>query len=438
MIPDSLFKIADKYSGKADIINEIPCSVISLPGSNSASIAVSFGSGVMYEPRDLWGISHFIEHILFRGSKLFPSLYEISRAIEGIGGRISAYSTRNFSSFWVKTPPGFEDKALNILCDLFSNPLLKPEDILSERDIIVQERFRERSNPSFFNSLLIEEILLSPLPISRMPVGSEKVINALNPQILSEHIKKYYNKNNMFIGAAGNIRQDFKDDLKNFSSRFDSGNPPKEADFVLDNNFDGKKIFYLKSNHKTQVFLSAGWRIKIDNPDEIFTWRVLGSILGAGYTSLLNKKLREDENVTYVCMTGLNFYKNTGIFKTNLSFADRNFKRVLSLIQEVIDRISSGDLDDKIFVEGKIKHASSLLFRMEDNLETAKILSQYLLNENKFFSLRDYLANIHNVTKEEIINAAGILSEENRKILFQTGSDLAVSNFKGTDVVNIT
>jgi len=437
MIKDSLFKIADKYSGERDIVNEVPCSIISLPRSNSTSIAINFRNGVMYEPEELWGISHFIEHILFRGSRLFPSLYEISRAIEGIGGKISAYSTRNFSSFWVKTPPGFEDQALNILCDLLTNPLLEPDDISSEREIIVQERFRERSNPSFYNSLLIEEILLSPLPISRMPIGSEEVIYSLNPQILSKYIKKYYNRNNLFIGAAGNIQQDFRDNLKDFSGRFGSGNPPTKADFVVDNNFEGKKIFYLRSNHKTQVFLSAGWKIMINNPADVFAWRVLGSILGAGYTSLLNKKLREDENITYVCTTGLNFYGNTGIFKINLAFADRNFRRVLSGIQDVIEGISSGDLDDRIFAEGKIKHASNLLFRMEDNLETAKILSQFLLNENRFFSLRDYLTSINNVTREKVINAAKVLNKENRKILFQTGSESAISNFERMDIVSI-
>jgi predicted Zn-dependent peptidase len=386
---------------------------------------VSFRDGVAYEPERLWGISHFVEHILFRGTGRIPSLYEISDKLESMGGRISAYSTRDMTAFWVKIIPGYEKEAFFVLDELICNPALKEEFIDREKEIIYQERQRELNNPSSLGSNLIESLLLEPDPMARHPVGDDEFVKGITPKTISDYMSRTYNRDNLHISVAGNVSGKLESLTDEFISGFRRGKKPERAQWKLSPSHDINSRYYLLPNHqKTQVHLSVGWKFTKQTENEMFAWRILGSLLGSGYTSLFNAELREKQNITYVCTAGTNFYWDTGIFKLNLSLDIKNLEKALEKIEEVIERIRSGNLPEELFKTAIMKHISGVVFRMEDTLEAAKIMGHSLTRENRLFSFEEYFTKMKETDIGDVIRMAKTcLVEDNRKILLQTGAD---------------
>jgi predicted Zn-dependent peptidase len=436
MIPASLFKTADKFRQQTHTINGVFFSVVENPDSPTNTIMAAFKDGVAYEEENLWGISHFVEHILFRGTESYPTLYDLSRAVEGIGGQVSAYSTRDLAAYWVKSPSGSEDKSCGILSELLCRTSLKDEFIGMEKEIIKQERLRERNNPTFFNSLVLEQLLLSPDPISRHPVGIDSIVEGFDSTVLRKHIDRYYHGNNLFIGAAGNFSGSFIENMKNLVTCFPQGETPQAADFRVESDYPDASHYHIKSHHKNQVYLSVGWRIKPEDERELFAWRVLCSILGTGYTSLFNRVLREEENITYVCTTNFNLYDESGVYKINLALNEKNLKRAVELIDQIIGDVSQKKISREIFDEAVVKHASNVLFRMEDTCEIAKILSQNLLRNKQDFSLVEYFRSLDKVDFDEVASiASGLLENKSKKVLMMTGSELIEKCFSDVLVI---
>ncbi|MBI5242126.1 MAG: insulinase family protein, partial [Elusimicrobia bacterium] len=139
-LPPLLKGTAGRFPVRRQSIGRVPVAIIKNPAAPSASVAFCFKDGVAYEPEDLWGAAHFLEHAVFRGTERHPALYDVSRSVERFGGRVSAYSTRDMTAFWVKTPPGHEDASLELLVELLARPALKAESIESERSIIRHEQ----------------------------------------------------------------------------------------------------------------------------------------------------------------------------------------------------------------------------------------------------------------------------------------------------------
>ena len=417
-----LKNFSEKFKTEFVTIGNTPAGILVNKNSPTTSIIFSFHGGVAYEPEDLWGISHFTEHILLRGTEKFPTLYDISRQVERIGGQISAYSTRDMTSFWIKTPPGYEEHALDLMVEVLTKSSLKEEFIQSERLIIQQERQREINNPSLYSSLMIESLLLLPHAVSRHPVGEDRVINEMNASTLGEYIKHVYHKDNMTVAAAGNLSDDFIKKLALAIEKFPSGERLKEADFTLESK-DAKTI-HLPSHHKSQVHLSMGWKIPVKERLEGLTWRILRALLTSGYTSLLNHLLREKENITYLCSSLFNHYGGKGIFKINLALSDKNLKRAIELIDGFMEDLKGGKIPEELLFEAVLRHGTNVIFSLENSMEVAKIIGEHLTREDIKFSYHEYLTELEKINMSYVIALLkNHITESNKKILLLTGSD---------------
>jgi predicted Zn-dependent peptidase len=417
-----LKNLAERFKTEFTTIGTTPTGFLVNKHSPTTSIIFSFHSGVACEPEDLWGISHFTEHILLRGTEKFPTLYDISRQVERIGGQISAYSTRDMTSFWIKTPPGYEEHALDLMVEVLTKSSLKEEFIQSERLIIQQERQREINNPSLYSSLMIENLLLLPHPVSRHPVGEDRVINEMNSSTLGGYIKSVYHRNNMTVAAAGNISEEFIKKLASAIEKFPCGERLKEADFKIASN--DEKIIHLPSHHKSQIHLSMGWKFPVKSRLEGLTWRILRTLLTSGYTSLLNNLLREKENITYLCSSLFNHYGGKGVFKINLALSDKNLKKAMELIDGFMEDLKGGKIPEELLYEAVLRHGTNVIFSLENSMEVAKIIGEYLTREDIKFSYHEYLAELEKINMSllrELLET--YLIESNKKILLLTGSD---------------
>ena len=402
---------------------KVPYGIFEMKGAPTTSILFCFRDGVAYEGEEQWGLSHFVEHIVFRGSQNYRSLFELSKAIESVGGRISAYSTRDLTAFWTKLPLGQEKRGLSVLTELLTKPLLAPEHVKAEQAIIHQERQRELANPALNASLLLESILLLPSPLARHPVGLSETIAAITPATIAHYVEEHYTRANMSVVVAGNPTEGIEKELRFQLGKFDEGSKRSFADFSLTSSVEAS-VVHLPTPHKKQVFVSIGWVFPVIGED-MWTLKVVNTLLGAGYTSLFNLRLREEENLTYLCTTKANIYGDQGIFKINFALDEKNLQRALFAISETLSEVKEGQCDSELIEAAKLRHCGAVMFAMEDSLAAAKYAGHGLLRRGEHFQLEKYFASIEKVTPEQVSQFAKTsLACDKRKMVFLTGSSI--------------
>src|ERR1700716_4173720 len=179
----------------------------SLPERLSSSIVVMVGGGSRLEDDRLAGVSHFIEHLFFKGTHLRPTSKEIADAIEGVGGFINASTDKELTAYWTRVPSEHTDLALDVLFDIIANSKLDPADIERERDVILEELKGYQDQPQDFVQNLFEELMWPGHPLGRDIAGTLESVSHLTRDDILEYANAQYRLPNVVIGTAGALEE---------------------------------------------------------------------------------------------------------------------------------------------------------------------------------------------------------------------------------------
>ncbi len=179
-----------------------------MPQTRSASIMIFVGVGSRYETDRLGGISHFIEHVFFRGTEKRPTSCDISAAIEGVGGVLNAATDRETTVYWCKVPQPHFELGLDVLCDMLLNARFEKEDIEKERTVIIEEINMSYDAPASRVSLLIDELLWPDHPLGRDIAGTKQSVGGISRANLLSYISQRYLPTRIVVSIAGNVEHD--------------------------------------------------------------------------------------------------------------------------------------------------------------------------------------------------------------------------------------
>src|SRR5438270_7471590 len=180
----------------------------SMPERHSTSVVFMFGGGSRLEDERLAGVSHFIEHLHFKGTKKRASSKEIADAIEGVGGFINASTDKELTAYWARVPSEHLDLALDVLFDIVANSRLDPADVERERMVILEELRMYQDQPQDYVQNLFEELIWPDHPLGRDIAGTEESVSRLNREDILEHADAPYRLANLGIGAAGSLDEE--------------------------------------------------------------------------------------------------------------------------------------------------------------------------------------------------------------------------------------
>ena len=190
---------------KTTLDNGLRIITASMPHIRSVSTCIYIGTGSRYEPDAIAGISHFIEHMLFRGTPNRPTSKEIAEAIEGVGGILNGATGKELSMYWCKVAQPHFAHALEVLADMVLNAKFDPEDIAKERQIIIDEINMTLDSPSQRVDMLIDDLLWPNHPLGRDVAGFKESVNATTRDIMLDYLAGHYKPGNTVISIAGNI-----------------------------------------------------------------------------------------------------------------------------------------------------------------------------------------------------------------------------------------
>lgn len=374
-----------------------------MPGMESAAIGVWVGIGGRYENEKVHGISHFIEHMLFKGTKKRSSL-EISRAIEGVGGQINAYTSEEFTCYIVKVRGKHQGLALDVLLDMITSPLLSPEDIEKERLVVKEEIHMILDNPAGYAGEVIHELMWPDHPLGKMLIGTERSIDSIKRDDIIRFCQTNYFPRNILISAAGNIDingliNDTKKTIKGVTN----------YNLAKLNLFKTKQIspqVKIISKPTEQIHVCIGMRaVHREDPDR-YTVKLLSTILGENMSSRLFQIIREKYGLAYDISSGVSYFRDTGGFVIGSGVKLEKLEKYIELVLQELRRIKKNGISASELKRSKEFYEGQFALEFEKTMTRMMWMGESLMTTGKVQTTKEVLSDIEKVTQEDILRLA--------------------------------
>jgi predicted Zn-dependent peptidase len=374
-----------------------------MPETRSVSLAVYVGIGSRIETKDDAGTSHFLEHMVFKGSAKRPTAADISQVIESKGGVVNASTDKEVTVFWSRVPARHYLVALDVIADLIRAPMLRPTDVDSERNVIVEELRMYRDQPQDRVHTLVDELLYPRHPLGWEVAGREEVVLAMTADRLREFMQRGYAPSRTVVALAGPLRAD--EAIAAVDEAL-GGLAPRELVRSKPAPRSAKAHTKLLGKRAEQTNLCVGWRsVHTTHPDK-FSIDMLNAVLGEGMSSRLFLELREKRGLTYDVHSYDANYADAGHLVVYAGFAPQNGAEVLKAVMHEVAR-----LRDELVPDVEIERVRDFAKgRLELRLEDTRGVSGWLAGQELFLgrvrSVEEVCAIIDGVSPADIQRVA--------------------------------
>lgn len=340
----------------------------SMPHTRSVSMGIFIGAGSRYESDEIAGVSHFLEHILFKGTKSWPTAREVSEAIEGVGGIMNASTDREMTVFWCKVARPHFGRSLSVLVDMMLSPLLDPEEIEKEREVVLEELRMINDYPSNRVDLLIDETMWPDQPMGRDVGGSQDSVTGLTRENILDYVRQQYTPGNAVISVAGDISHDEVIDLLAGPLGSWKQVTPMQWHPVEDGQTSPR--VRVEQRKTDQAHLVVGLpSLPLGHPDR-YALGLMNVILGEGMSSRLFLELREKQGLAYDVHSSLNLFRDCGSLTVYCGVEPRKSTRAISAIMEQLGGLQ-GDIPEAELDKARELSKGRMLLRMEDSRSVA-------------------------------------------------------------------
>jgi predicted Zn-dependent peptidase len=402
-----------------------------LADARSLTVNIVVGTGSRFEDyRVNGGVSHFLEHVLFKGSKKYPTAQDIAEAVDAVGGYNNAYTGEDVTSFYIKVPARHGELALDILCDMIKNPLLDAEEIDRERGVIVEEMNVFRDDPPRYIGTLVPELIFPDNPLGRDIIGSEAVINAIPRDAIAAYQKLHYRPNNLVVAAAGAVEHDkfvaqVQAALGDMKPAAQPGIEPVSAEAS-----DDLAVSHAKATAQAH-FMVAARGYSYEDKDEPAA-RVLAAILGRGMSSRLFTNVRERQGLAYTVFSEVNSFVDTGLFE---AYAGVNLDKIEQALDSVLHELKLvRDEPVKVAELHKAQQqlTAGLEMSLENNASIADRIGLQLVLLGRVKPIDEIISGIEAVTVEDVQRVAKVMlaPEKLRFAIIAPEPDAACRHFK--------
>jgi predicted Zn-dependent peptidase len=376
----------------------------SMPERLSASLVFMFGGGSRLEDDRLAGVSHFIEHLFFKGTRRRPTSKEIANDIEGVGGFINASTDKELTAYWTRVPAEHLPLGLDVLADIVSNSKLTPDDVERERMVILEELKMYQDQPQDYALNLLEEVIWPGHPLGRDIAGTEESVARLTRDDILEYADAHYRLPNLVIGAAGAMNEN--ETLAAVTSQLKLPSEPNgrltpEAPAPL----EGSHVA-LRRKRTEQAHICLGVRaLSYMHPDR-YALDLLNTVLGEGMSSRLFLNIRERLGLAYDVHSFTQKHRDTGHLGVYLGVDP---KKAIEAIRAVIGEMNA--LCDQELAEEELQRAKEFTKgRLRLDLETTNGVAFWLTYQelllDEIRSIEDELALVDAVTASDIRRVA--------------------------------
>lgn len=370
----------------------------SMPHVRSIAVGIWLRTGSRQENPERNGITHFIEHMVFKGTRN-RTAEQIARSMDSVGGHLDAFTAKECVSFNTVVLDQHLTKAFDVLSDLVLNPLFKPEDVAREQKVVLEEIKSEEDNPEYLLHEIFTQGFWKDHALGRPILGTRKTVQALTRTAIREQFDRSYRPNNMIIAAAGHLRHSQICDL--VAARFhDAKSHP--GGMVDPTPVIRPRITLKNKPALEQVHLCLGVPSYPLTHERRYACYILNTLLGGGMSSRLFQNIREKQGLAYAVFSELTPYRDTGCLLVYAGTSRESAPRVVASVIEQFRDLKDNGIRAEELQRAKDHLKGSLMLSLESTANRMSNLARQQMYFGRFLSLDELIANIDAVTTENI------------------------------------
>ncbi|MBQ7633333.1 MAG: insulinase family protein [Alphaproteobacteria bacterium] len=376
------------------------------PQTETVSVGIWVNTGSACERIDNNGISHFLEHMVFKGTKKRNAL-QISEDIENAGGSTNAYTSREFTVFYAKMLKNDLELALDVLADMIMAPTFSENELSKEREVVVQEIKQNFDDPNDIFYDYVQETTFQNQALGRSILGPADKVRSFNADTLLNYMSHNYAAENIVVCAVGNLQHELF--TKMVEARMSE--LQKNKSFVPD-----KQIYtggcFAKQRDTEQSQVMMGFKSCNCYDDNRYPIALMSYVLGNGMSSRLFQEIREKRGLVYSVYSFNNSYTGSGVFGIYAGLDADEISNYIPVVADEIKRICNEPISDAELNRAKVQSKAGMLMSLESSSATAEMISRRHLLHNDNLPLEKIIEIIENISKDDIMHAAQLIFTE--------------------------
>ena len=380
-----------------------------MPHTRSVSLCVFVGVGSRYETDEEAGLSHFLEHMVFKGTENRPEPQQISAAIESVGGVINAATEHEMTVYWCKVAQPYFEESLALLFDILRNSLYEPDDIEKERQVIFEELAMINDYPGYKVEALIDGMLWPGHPLGRDIGGTRESVAGITREMMLEFVTAYYTPDNMVVSVAGNVaHDDVVAQVERLSEGWQTGGNSKTGERGALKEWTPYKGAQHEPQSKVEYRRTEQTHLSVALPGvslmhpQRYALDLLSVALGEGMSSRLFVEVREKRGLAYDVHSEVSHFSDTGAF---IVAAGVDPKRVYDAVQTILEQVGAlrDGVPEEELEKAKRLSAGRLMLRMEDTRAVANWMGQSEMLLGNIAHVDDVIERVNAVTTDDVL-----------------------------------
>ncbi|WP_175638889.1 M16 family metallopeptidase [Metabacillus schmidteae] len=330
-----------------------------IPTVRSVAIGVWIGTGSRNENLENNGVSHFLEHMFFKGTKT-RTAREIAESFDSIGGQVNAFTSKEYTCYYAKVLDDHASYALDVLADMFFNSTFDEEELKKEKNVVYEEIKMYEDTPDDIVHDILSKATYGKHPLAYPILGTEETLASFNGDTLREYMNNHYTPENVVISVAGNVNESFIKDVEKFFGSYETTSKPRTFEKP---SFYDEKLSRQKDTE--QAHLCIGYNGLEVGHDDIYSLIVLNNILGGSMSSRLFQDVREQKGLAYSVFSYHSSYEDNGLLTIYGGTGSKQLNLLFDTIQETLATLKAEGITAKELANSKEQMKGSLMLSLE-------------------------------------------------------------------------
>lgn len=375
-----------------------------LESTKSVTVLVLAKAGSRCETSAIRGLSHFLEHMFFKGGEKYPDTKAVSEAIDSVGGEFNAFTGKEYVGYYVKVASEHKDVAVNVLSDMMMTAKFDPKEIDKERGVILEELNMYQDTPMYQVGWDFEKLMFGDQPLGWDQIGLKEVIQGVGQDDFRAYEEKLYRPDNVVITVSGNIEHDEVAQMIESAFPMDAEKTEFTWDAVKPN--DSEKRVILQDKKTEQGHIVVGVPGYPEDHEDSMAMKLLAIVLGGNMSSRMFLNVREAKGLAYYVQTTTDDYTDAGVLSTR---AGVDLKRVDDAVKAIVEQYRL--VRDEAVPEAELQKAKDYLkgkmvLKLEDSEEYAHLLGKYEVLYGEIRTPEEIMKRVESVTTDDLKRVA--------------------------------
>lgn len=362
----------------------------------SVSIGIWIGTGSRFETKQQNGVSHFLEHMFFKGTTS-RTAQEIAESFDSIGGQVNAFTSKEYTCYYAKVLDNHAKHAIDVLADMYFNSTFKQEELEKEKSVVLEEIKMYEDTPDDIVHDLLSKASYGDHPLGYPILGTKETLASFSSQSLIDYMDEYYHANNVVISICGNVDEDFIAYVQKVFSHMSRGKAKKE---LVKPTFKFDRIARKKETE--QAHLCIGFEGFHISHDRIYDLVLLNNILGGSMSSRLFQEVREKRGLAYSVFSYHSSYYDTGMLTIYSGTAERHLDELFNIIMDTVQKLRDEGITETELRNGKEQLKGNLMLGLESTNSRMSRNGKNELLLGRHRSLDEMIETIDKVTMDDI------------------------------------